>query len=74
MAKLLDPSNLLSQKAPLPGMKPPVRDFAPTDDGDPAEVDAFNEMIRELRDQGSTPGQAQNESASSRHERRFHPI
>jgi hypothetical protein len=51
MAKLLDPSNLPSQKAPLPGMKPPVRDFAPTDDGDPAEVDAFNEMIRELRNQ-----------------------
>ena len=35
----------------IPGLKPPVRDFAPVDDGDPSEVDAFNQMIRKLRDQ-----------------------
>ena len=35
----------------LPPLRPPVYDFAPPDDGDPAEVDAFNAMIRELRNQ-----------------------
>ena len=34
-----------------PGLKPPVRNFAPSDDGDPSEVDAFIKMIRELRHQ-----------------------
>jgi hypothetical protein len=33
----------------IPGLKSPVRDFAPSDDGDPSEVDAFIEMIRNLR-------------------------
>lgn len=35
----------------IPGLKPPVRDFAPSDDSDPSNVDAFNDMIRELRNQ-----------------------
>jgi hypothetical protein len=53
MAKLLDPQDLPAQKTPLPAMRPPVKDFAPADDGDPSEVDTFNQMIRELRDHGS---------------------
>jgi hypothetical protein len=36
----------------IPGLKPPVRDFVPSDDGDPSEVDAFIKMIREFRRQG----------------------
>jgi len=28
-----------------------VRDFSPADNGDPREVDAFNAMIRDLRNQ-----------------------
>ena len=51
MAKVVDPRNLPDKKVRIPGLKPPVRDFAPSDDGDPAEVDAFNRMIRHLRDQ-----------------------
>jgi len=51
MAKVVDPRNLPDRKEPIPGLKPPVRDFAPADDGDPGEVDAFNEMIHELRKQ-----------------------
>jgi hypothetical protein len=41
---VLGPSEFLGPKAP-------VWDFSPADDGDPREVDAFNAMIRELRDQ-----------------------
>jgi hypothetical protein len=52
MANVVDPQNSLSQST-IPGLKPPVWDFSPTDDGDPSEVDAFNAMIRELRDQDS---------------------
>lgn len=55
-------------------MKPAVRDFTPTDDADPGEVDSFNQMIRELRDQGAALGPADDERSSSRHERRFDPI
>jgi hypothetical protein len=51
MAKLVDPRNLPEQKLSIPGLKPPIQEFAPTDDGNPSEVDAFNEMIRELRNQ-----------------------
>ena len=36
----------------IPGLKPPVREFAPCDDGDPREVDEFLRMIRDLRHQG----------------------
>lgn len=32
-------------------LKAPDLRFSPTDDGDPSEVDAFNAMIRRLRDQ-----------------------
>jgi hypothetical protein len=55
MAKLVDPRNLPSQKATIPGLKPPVSDFTPADDADPVQVDAFNQMIRDLRDQGPAP-------------------
>ena len=48
MAKVVDPRNLPDQKVPIPGLKSPVRDFAPSDDSD---VDVFNELIRELRNQ-----------------------
>jgi len=51
MAKVVDPRNLPDRKASIPGLKPPVRDFTPSDDGDPRDVDAFNELIRELRNQ-----------------------
>jgi|HubBroStandDraft_1064217.scaffolds.fasta_scaffold890525_2 hypothetical protein len=46
-----DPRNLPDQNVRIPGLKPPVWDFTPSDHGDPAEVEAFNEMIRALRDQ-----------------------
>ena len=49
MAKVLDPRNLPDQNVFIPGLKPPVLDFAPSDDGDPSEVDAFIDMIRKLR-------------------------
>jgi hypothetical protein len=67
MAKLVDPRNLPSQKAAIPGLKPPVRNFTPTDDADPAQVDAFNQMIRDLRDQGPAPYPPDNERTPSRH-------
>ena len=51
MANVVDPQNLESPRVSIPGLKPPVWDFSPTDDGDPCEVDEFNAMIRELRDQ-----------------------
>ena len=51
MAKLVDPRRLADTGIAIPGLKPPVWDFVPADDGDPSEVDAFNQMIRELRDQ-----------------------
>ncbi len=51
MAKVVDPRRLPEPGIAIPGLKPPVRDFTPVDDGDPSEVDAFNQMIRELRDQ-----------------------
>jgi hypothetical protein len=67
MAKLVDPRNLPSQKATIPGLKPPVSDFTPTDDADPVQVDAFNQMIRDLRDQGPAPHPPDNERTPSRH-------
>ena len=51
MAKVVDPRRLPDPGITIPGLKPPVWDFAPVDDGDPSEVDAFNQMIRELREQ-----------------------
>jgi hypothetical protein len=51
MANVVDPQNLMSSSVSIPGLKPPVRDFSAADDGDPCEVDAFNALIRELRDQ-----------------------
>jgi len=51
MAKVVDPRRPPNSGITIPGLKPPVRDFTPADDGDPSEVDAFNQMIRELRNQ-----------------------
>jgi hypothetical protein len=51
MAKVVNPGNLPAPMVFIPGLKPPVRDFAPSDEGDPSEVDAFIEMIRALRHQ-----------------------
>ena len=51
MAKVVDPRKLADPGITIPGLKPPVWDFTPVDDGDPSEVDAFNQMIRELREQ-----------------------
>jgi hypothetical protein len=51
MAKVVDPRELPDSKIFIPGLKPPVSEFAPSDDGDPSEADAFNRMIRELRNQ-----------------------
>ena len=51
MAKVVNPKSLPATKVFIPGLKPPVRNFAPSDDGDPSEVDAFIKMIRELRHQ-----------------------
>ena len=56
MAKVVDPKSLPATKVFIPGLKPPVRNFAPSDDGDPSEVDAFIKMIRDLRHQSpATP-------------------
>ena len=52
MAKVVNPRSLPAPELFIPGLKPPVWDFAPSDDGDPSEVDAFIEMIRELRNRG----------------------
>ncbi|MGD0497847.1 MAG: hypothetical protein ABSC23_05365 [Bryobacteraceae bacterium] len=51
MAKVVDPRTLPNSKVLIPGLKPPVREFVPSDDGDPSEVDAFLRMIREFRHQ-----------------------
>jgi hypothetical protein len=50
MAKVVDPRNLPDAKIRLPGLKPPVREFAPSDESDPFEADTFNRMIRDLRE------------------------
>jgi len=51
MARIVDPRALPDNRITIPGLKPPVREFAPSDDGDAREVDAFNQMIRKLRSQ-----------------------
>ena len=51
MANVVDPQNSVAPSRSIPGLKPPVWDFSPADDGDPSEVDAFIAMIRNLRDQ-----------------------
>jgi hypothetical protein len=67
MAKVIDPQDLPTRTVRLPGMKPPVREFAPADDGDPAEVDAFQAMIRQLRAQSPAVHRGENEPSPSRH-------
>jgi hypothetical protein len=49
MVEVIDPRSLPDPNVFIPGLKPPVHDFSPSDDGDPSEVDAFIMMIRELR-------------------------
>jgi hypothetical protein len=49
MAKIVDPRATGNATFAIPGLKPPVHQFVPVDDGDPLEVDAFNQMIRDLR-------------------------
>jgi len=56
MAKVVNPKSLPATKVFIPGLKPPVRNFAPSDDGDPSEVDAFIRMIRQLRRQSPAAG------------------
>jgi hypothetical protein len=51
MARVINPEGLPAPKVGIPGLKPPVRRTMPCDDGDPAEVDAFIGMIRDLRNQ-----------------------
>jgi hypothetical protein len=53
MAKVVDPRELPDAKISIPGLKPAVREFAPSDDSDPSEADTFNRMIWELRNQSS---------------------
>jgi hypothetical protein len=56
MAKVVNPGSLPDPAVFIPGLKPPVRDFAPSDDSDPSEVDAFIEMIRKLRHRSQSAG------------------
>jgi len=56
MAKAVDPRKLPDPEICIPGLKPPVREFAPSDESDPAEADSFNRMIRELRNQNPASG------------------
>ena len=51
MSEIVDLRILPSSPTAIPGWKPPVFDFLAIDDLDPNEVDAFNQMIRELRNQ-----------------------
>jgi hypothetical protein len=53
MAKVVNPRIPPDPKVFIPGLKPPVRDFVPSDDSDPSEVDAFINLIRESRRQGT---------------------
>lgn len=52
MAKVVDPRSLPDLPVFIPGLKPAVEDFFPSDDGDPSGVDAFIRMIRQLRNEG----------------------
>jgi len=56
MAKVVNPKSPPATKVFIQGLKPPVRNFAPSDDGDPSEVDAFIRMIRQLRHQSPAAG------------------
>jgi hypothetical protein len=49
MAEVVNPRGLPDPAVLIPGLKPRVRDFAPSDDGDPSEAGAFIEFVRELR-------------------------
>jgi hypothetical protein len=74
MAKVVDPRNLPDPRARIPGLKPPVFEFTPCDDSDASEADAFNKMIRELRNQNPASARTPDESPSARYERGFDPI
>jgi len=50
MAKVVvDPRSLPERAAPIPGAKPPVYSLPYKDIGHPEEVDAFRELIRQIR-------------------------
>jgi hypothetical protein len=55
MAKVVDPGTLPDANIRIPGLKPGVLEFLPSDDSDPSEVGAFNRMIRELRKGNAAP-------------------
>jgi hypothetical protein len=42
------------QNVIIPGLKPPVIEFEPDDDADPSEVDSFNAMVRQIRNERSS--------------------
>jgi len=69
MAKVVDPRRFPEPGITIPGLKRPVWDFTPADDGDPSEVDAFHQMIRELRDQNPPPNPNRSECPSAGHQR-----
>jgi hypothetical protein len=51
MATVVDPKDLRPSRLVIPGAKPPVVAFGLGDTGEPGEVDAFNRLVRELRQQ-----------------------
>ena len=53
MAKLVDPRTMPDSATFIPGLKPAVREFAPTDDADPSEVDEFIQLVRRIRDEST---------------------
>ena len=59
MAKIIDSRDIPDIVVDIPGIKPPVSKFEPLDGGDSCEVDAFNQMIRRLRDHNSVVPQAE---------------
>jgi len=58
MAKVGDPREPFDARISIPGLKPPVLEFDPCDDSDASEADAFNRMIRQLRDGNGTSTQS----------------
>jgi hypothetical protein len=67
MGRIVDRRNIPLHDTYVPSMKPAVNEFVPCDDGDPAEVDEFNDMISKLRDQGVAVYPETNERPPSRH-------
>jgi len=51
---VIDPKGLPERAIPVPGAKPPVYSLPYKDLGLPGEVDAFRELVREIRRQSPT--------------------